>query len=147
MNWLMKHWSQLTLEELYDLLAARVAVFVVEQNCPYQELDGRDLEAWHLFARDSRGQIAACLRVMKEDENTARIGRVITAMPHRGTGLGGELLCRGVQVAWEQTGARRIVLDAQTYAQGYYGKAGFHRTQRPEFLEDGIPHVEMVLER
>ncbi len=147
MIWTVKHWSELTLDELYDLLAARTAVFVVEQHCPYQELDGLDRGAWHVFVRDGAGQIAACLRVFQVDLDTARIGRVITVPAHRGTGLGGELLQLGIGTAWEKTGARRILLDAQTYAQGFYGKAGFRRTARPEFLEDGIPHVEMELER
>ena len=145
MEWQLKHWRELTRDELYDLLAARTAVFVVEQHCPYQEVDGLDRQAWHLFARDQAGRIRACLRVLEPEEGAARIGRVLTV--DRGSGLGRALMERGIAAAWEAAEARRICLEAQSYAQGFYEKLGFCRTPRPEFLEDGIPHVEMVLER
>lgn len=147
MDWFVKHWSALTREELYDLLELRTAVFVVEQRCPYQEVDGLDRRAWHVFARDGAGRLGACLRVLEAEEGDARIGRVLTAPAFRGTGLGRELMLRGIQTAWSQANARRIVLEAQSYAQGFYEKLGFSPTRRPEFVEDGIPHVEMVLER
>ena len=145
MEWQAKHWETLTRDEAYDLLAVRTAVFVVEQRCPYQEVDGLDRQAWHLFARDEAGMIRACLRVLEPEEGAARIGRVLTV--DRGSGLGRALMERGIAAAWETAGARRICLEAQSYAQGFYEKLGFCRTPRPEFLEDGIPHVEMVLER
>ena len=149
MIWTVKHWSELTRDELYDLLVLRTAVFVVEQACPYQEADGLDRRAWHVFARDADGKIAACLRVMAPEpgSDTAVIGRVVTAPAYRGTGLGRALLERGVQTAWAQTDARRILLHAQSYARGFYQKAGFRPTARPEFLEDNIPHLEMELVR
>lgn len=145
MDWTVKHWDELTRDEVYDLLAVRTAVFVVEQHCPYQEVDGLDRRAWHVFARDSGGAIQACLRVLAPEDGTAQIGRVLTV--ERGTGLGRALMERGIQAAWERTDARRIRLEAQSYAQGFYEKLGFRRTSLPEFLEDGIPHVEMALER
>lgn len=145
MDWLIKHWDELTRDELYDLLVVRTAVFVVEQRCPYQEADGLDRRAWHVFARDGGGAVQACLRILEPENGTARIGRVLTT--HRGADLGRTLMERGIQAAWEKTGARRIRLEAQSYAQGFYEKLGFRRTEAPEFLEDGIPHVEMVLER
>ena len=132
MDWFVKHWDELTRDELYDLLAVRTAVFVVEQRCPYQEADGLDRRAWHVFARDG-------------GRGTAQIGRVLTV--DRGTGLGRVLMERGIRAAWEKTGARHIRLEAQSHAQGFYEKLGFRLTEAPEFLEDGIPHVEMVLER
>lgn len=145
MDWFVKHWDELTRDELYDLLAVRTAVFVVEQRCPYQEADGLDRRAWHVFARDGGGAIQACLRILEPENGTAQIGRVLTV--DRGTGLGRALMERSIRAAWEKTGARRIRLEAQSYAQGFYEKLGFRRTEAPEFLEDGIPHVEMVLER
>ena len=145
MEWQAKHWETLTRDEAYDLLAVRTAVFVVEQRCPYQEVDGKDRMAWHVFARDEAGNIRACLRILEPEGGTVRMGRVLTL--ERGTGLGRELLRRGIQAAWTKTGARRILLEAQSYAQGFYEKEGFRRTLAPEFVEDGIPHVEMVLER
>ena len=98
-----------------------------------------------MFARDGGGTIQACLRVLEPENGTAQIGRVLTV--NRGAGLGRALMERGIRAAWEKTGARRIRLEAQSYAQGFYEKLGFRRTEAPEFLEDGIPHVEMVLER
>lgn len=145
MDWFVKHWDELTRDELYDLLAVRTAVFVVEQRCPYQEADGLDRRAWHVFARDGEETIQACLRILEPENGTAQIGRVLTV--NRGRGVGRTLMERGIRAAWEKTGARRIRLEAQSYAQGFYEKLGFRRTEAPEFLEDGIPHVEMVLER
>ena len=151
MDWFVKHWDELTRDELYDLLAVRTAVFVVEQCCPYQEADGLDRRAWHVFARDGGETIQACLRILEPENGTAQIGRVLTV--DRGTGLGRALMERGIRAAWEKTGARRIrleaqsCLEAQSYAQGFYETLGFRRTEAPEFLEDGIPHMEMVLER
>lgn len=145
MDWFVKHWDELTRDELYDLLAVRTAVFVVEQHCPYQEADDLDRRAWHVFARDGGETIQACLRILEPENGTAQIGRVLTV--DRGAGLGRALMERSIRAAWEKTGARRIRLEAQSYAQGFYEKLGFRRTEAPEFLEDGIPHVEMVLER
>ena len=145
MDWFVKHWDELTRDELYDLLAVRTAVFVVEQHCPYQEADGLDRRAWHVFARDGGETIQACLRILEPETGPAQIGRVLTV--NRGAGLGRALMERGIRAAWEKTGARRIRLEAQSYAQGFYEKLGFRRTEAPEFLEDGIPHMEMVLER
>ena len=145
MDWFVKHWDELTRDELYDLLAVRTAVFVVEQRCPYQEVDGLDRRAWHVFARDGGETIQACLRILEPENGTAQIGRVLTV--DRGAGLGRALMERSIRAAWEKTGARRIRLEAQSYAQGFYEKLGFRRTETPEFLEDGIPHVEMMLER
>ncbi len=110
MDWFVKHWDELTRDELYDLLAVRTAVFVVEQRCPYQEADGLDRRAWHVFARDGGGAIQACLRILEPERGTAQIGRVLTV--DRGTGLGRVLMERGIRAAWEKTGARRIRLEA-----------------------------------
>ena len=123
MDWFVKHWDELTRDELYDLLAVRTAVFVVEQRCPYQEADGLDRRAWHVFVRDGGGAIQACLRILEPERGTAQIGRVLTV--DRGTGLGRVLMERGIRAAWEKTGARRIRLEAQSHAQGFYEKLGF----------------------
>ena len=77
MDWFVKHWDELTRDELYDLLAVRTAVFVVEQRCPYQEADGLDRRAWHVFVRDGGGAIQACLRILEPERGTAQIGRVL----------------------------------------------------------------------
>ena len=137
-----KTFEELTTEELYALLRARAAVFVVEQNCPYQDLDGHDAEGRHLWLADTAG-IAAYLRILPQGAGCVRIGRVLTT--RRGEGLGAHILSAGIASAKEKMGAQRITIEAQTYAAGFYEKQGFRRSGE-EFLEDGIPHIPMILE-
>ncbi|MBR4360302.1 MAG: GNAT family N-acetyltransferase [Clostridia bacterium] len=143
MELVIKPFEQLTVRELYDILTLRVNVFVVEQNCPYAELDGKDPFALHLYLRDQEG-IQAYLRVM--DRGVAgeyvTIGRVVTA--RRGLGLGDQILRAGIQAARERFHADCIYLEAQTYAKGFYARQGFRQISE-EFMMDGIPHVEMLL--
>ncbi|MEU4556814.1 GNAT family N-acetyltransferase [Actinoplanes sp. NPDC023936] len=124
---------------LYAILRLRVDVFVVEQECAYPELDGRDTEPGtrHLwFERD--GAVRAYLRVLR-DPDAERIGRVVTAKEARGTGLAGRLLTEALTVI----GNRPAVLHAQAHLADYYARFGFARTG-PEYLEDGIPHIPMA---
>lgn len=141
----VKHFEELTLQELYDILRLRVDVFVVEQRCAYPDLDGRDESALHVFITDG-GKLAAYLRVLPRGEyfdDAVAIGRVIAA--RRGEHLGAEVLRAGIAAARSLPGADRIRIEAQSYAKGFYEKAGFVRCS-DEFDEDGIPHVQMVLE-
>ena len=133
---------------LYRILKLRVDVFVVEQECAYPELDGRDLEpsARQLWIEapgeiEDIGEIVATLRVL-DDGAALRIGRVATAPSARSAGHAGRLMRRAMELA----GDRDVVLDAQSYLQGWYEKFGFVRSGE-EFLEDGIPHVPMRLNR
>ena len=138
----VKRFEELTTEELYRLLQLRVSVFVVEQNCPYQELDGLDRDALHLWLEDG-GEIAAYLRILDrgaESEHVA-IGRVIAA--RRGRGLGSRILREWIRTAEEVLHADAIYLEAQTYARGFYEKQGFRQISE-EFLLDGIPHIKML---
>ncbi len=124
---------------LYSILKLRVDVFVVEQDCVYPELDGRDLEpgAILLWATDS-GTVVATLRVLEETGGNARIGRVATAADHRGSGVAGALM----QAAIEQLPGRDIELHAQAHLEKWYERFGFRRSG-PGYIEDGIPHVPM----
>jgi ElaA protein len=132
------HFAELDAATLYALLRLRVDVFVVEQRCPYPELDGRDVEPGtvHVWFEDD-GAPVAYLRILN-DPGTARIGRVCTAAPRRGDGLSGRLLA----TALDLVDGRPCVLDAQSYLVGYYKRFGFE-PDGPEFVEDGIPHVPM----
>ena len=123
---------------LYALLRLRVDVFVVEQECPYPELDGRDLEPTtrHIWI-DEGGRPVACLRLLAEPDGSHRISRVATAADQRHQGLAG-LLVDHVMA----TTPGRLVLDAQTYLEPWYVEHGFARTG-DEFTDDGIPHVPM----
>lgn len=130
--------SDLDVTTLYNILRLRVDVFVVEQECAYPELDGRDLEpgARQLWA-ESSGEIVATLRML-DDGPAVRIGRVATAAGARSSGLAGRLLQRALELA----GDREVVLDAQSHLQRWYERFGFARVG-DEYVEDGIPHVPM----
>jgi ElaA protein len=126
---------------LYAILRLRGEVFVVEQECAYADIDGRDAEpgtrhVW--FERD--GEIRAYLRILR-DEGQERIGRVVTAKTARGAGLAGRLMTEALEII----GHRPSVLDAQAHLTGFYARYGYEAAG-PEFLEDGIPHVTMVRE-
>lgn len=143
MELIQKHFSQLTTLELQKLYQLRVAVFVVEQQCPYQEVDAADVSAFHLWLQEGE-EILAYLRVLPKGVNfdEVSIGRVIAL--RRRQGLGSRILSAGIRTAREQLGAESIVLEAQVYARGLYEKAGFQPVSE-EFLEDGIPHIRMRL--
>ena len=140
----VKRFHELTVDELYDILKLRVSVFVVEQDCPYMELDDLDQSALHVYIKDADG-IQAYLRVMDKNEHREHVslGRVIAVK--RRCGLGSRIVCEGIRQAKEVFHAQSIYLEAQTYAKGLYEKQGFRQISE-EFLEDGIPHVKMLLD-
>ena len=144
MELITKHFSELSPEELYDLLKARVDVFVVEQECPYPEIDGKDKDAYHIFLRDEHG-IAAYLRVLKNGVSFPEpaLGRILTT--RRGEGLGARIVDEGIRFIRETLGAEKIRIEAQVYARGFYEKLGFRQCSEP-FMDDGIEHIEMLLE-
>ena len=122
----------------YLLWQLRQAVFVVEQECPYADLDGRDLEPGtrHLWVSDG-AQPVGYLRML-DDDPEVRIGRVLVAVGHRGRGVAEALMRRALDIA----GDRTSLLDAQSYLTDWYARFGYEATG-PEFLDDGIPHVPM----
>ena len=131
--------AELTGAEVYGLCRLRVDVFVVEQQCPYPELDGRDVEpaTVHLWFEDADSGIAATIRVL-DDGETRAIGRVATAAPARGRGLAARLMEEGIRLCE----GRPVTLGAQAHLQGWYERFGFRRSG-PGYDEDGIPHVPM----
>lgn len=137
-----KHYNDLSRDELYGILKLRAEVFVVEQDCPYQDLDGNDINAVHIWAEEN-GEILGCLRVFLKEDGNATIGRVVTKKGIRGTGLGLSLMRQGVKLCQDLYGDTPIVIHSQSYAIGFYEKFGF-RVSSEEFLEDGIPHHEMT---
>ncbi len=140
----VKRFDELTLDELYEILRLRSAVFVVEQACAYQDIDGKDPIAIHVWLSDENG-IAAYLRVMDRgvyDEEVS-IGRVISL--RRRQGYASRLLRDGIRIAREEFSAKRISVEAQVYARTLYEKLGFCQASE-EFLEDGIPHIRMLLQ-
>lgn len=139
----VKHFSELSAEELFEIYKLRVSVFIVEQKCPYQDVDDADKIAYHLWLRDENG-IAAYARLLPPGVTfpTAAIGRVIAV--RRRCGLGTRIVDAAINAAREKLSADVITIEAQVYARSLYEKAGFVQTSE-EFLEDGIPHVQMQL--
>ena len=132
----------LTATELYAILRLRAEVFVIEQACAYLDPDGRDLDAGttHLWLSDGPA-CAACVRVLTEPGGGHRIGRVVTAITHRGRHLAGRLIDEALA---DLGGA--VVLDAQSHLVAVYARHGFV-ADGPEFVEDDIPHTPMRLQR
>jgi|SRR5690606_18199880 len=143
MNWQIKRFNELSPDELYQIMALRLEVFVVEQNCVYQDADGKDHEALHLFASEN-GSITAYCRIFGpgiyfEDSS---IGRVIVKESFRGSGLGHELMKRAIQIIKSRFG-NGIRISAQEYLLEFYRSHGFEPVGEG-YLEDGIPHIAMV---
>ena len=140
----IKKYEELTLDELYEILKIRVNVFVVEQKCPYPELDDKDKKAYHVWLREN-GMIKAYLRVLRAGVSyeEASIGRVLTT--ERGKGYGEKIFAKGIEIAREKFNADKIRIGAQLYAKGFYERFGFRQVSE-KYLEDGIYHIEMLLE-
>ena len=133
---------QLGVETLYAILRLRQDVFVLEQQCLYPDLDGRDLETGTVqWWAEEDGEVVATLRVLDEGGGTSRIGRVVTAASARGRGIADALVRAVLQ---EVTGP--VVLDAQSHLVGWYERLGFRRAG-DEYDDEGIPHVPMRLDR
>lgn len=145
LDWQIKHFSELTLAEFHDVIALRIRVFVVEQNCPYQELDGKDKKSYHLICRDGMGKIVATARILPPGlaYKEVAIGRVVVSESIRGLGLGHELMRQCVQFILAEFGMVDIRLSAQAHLEKYYEKHQFKSTGH-NYLEDNIPHVEML---
>ena len=143
MEFIAKKYEELTVDELFAIYKLRCAVFIVEQKCPYQEVDDADEVAVHLMAKDENG-LQGYLRVLPAGATTPEvsIGRVIAVK--RRCGIGEKLMRKGIEVAKEIFNAQTIRIEAQTYVATLYEKCGFERVGE-EFLLDGIPHIEMLL--
>lgn len=137
-----KLFRELTVDELYELLRVRAEVFVVEQDCVYQDLDGDDQVSVHLWLTDG-GKVVALCRVCPAGTHMEEvsIGRVITT--ERGKGYGKRIMLEGIKVAQEHFNAKRIDIEAQEYARGFYEQVGFRQSSEP-FILDGIPHIRMT---
>ncbi|GAB3555849.1 ElaA protein [Actinopolyspora lacussalsi] len=132
--------ADLAPEDFYRMLRLRVDVFVVEQHCPYPELDGRDLEGAtrHFWIDSADSGVLGYLRLLEEPDGSFRIGRVCTAPSGRGMGLGKKLM----RAAVAEVRKSYAVLSSQTYAVGFYRSFGFVEYGEP-YEEDGIPHIDM----
>jgi ElaA protein len=129
--------------ELYALLKLRVDVFVVEQNCPYPELDGKDDRALHLMLKRGDEIIAAARIFPPHDEVPAKIGRVVVSPAHRGERLGEALMREALKACADRFPDAPVFLSAQSHLQKFYDSFGF-KPVSDEYLEDGIPHLDML---
>lgn len=143
--WSSSHHTELDKQALYDILALRTQVFVVEQKCPYLEVDGLDLvgDSCNLMARDGDA-LVAYLRLLDPQRNQGDvvIGRVVIAEAARGTGLGHQLMERALEDCQRRWPGLPVYLTAQAHLQKYYGRYGFVPVTEV-YLEDDIPHIDM----
>lgn len=135
----IQKFTQLSTQELYQIYKLRVDVFVVEQQCPYHEIDDIDLESYHIYLQNDNSKILAYCRLYKI-EDTFHIGRVIAS--ERRKGYGTQIMKTALEFAAQTLHADTIIIEAQTYAKNFYEKLGFIQTSEP-FDEDGIEHMQM----
>lgn len=145
-EFLFKHFNELSNAELYDMLRLRAEIFVVEQTCIYNDLDGVDKDAIHLVIK-KENEIAGCSRLLKPGTRFPdfSIGRVVVKKNMRGTGLGIRMMEEAKKYMIEQWNAKNIKVSAQKYLQKFYEDLGFSVITE-DYLEDGIPHVGMLFE-
>ena len=143
MEWTVKGWSELSLDEIEKIFKLRSEVFVVEQNCIYQDIDGKDKLAKHVFGFEKK-EFIAYSRIFKPGDyfKEASFGRAVVKKTHRGKGIGDELVKKSV----EQIDDKIIKISAQSYLKNFYSSHGF-KAEGEEYLEDGIPHTAMYLEK
>lgn len=145
MKWNQKTFSELTKEELYRILMVRVAVFVVEQDCPYPEIDGRDEECLHIWLENDNHILAYCRIVPPGEESMYHsIGRVLVTQGNRGEGYAKDVMERAIHILKEDYKVDHIWLHGQEYLRKFYGSFGFEEVT-DVYLEDGIPHVDMLM--
>ncbi len=147
-KWQCVEFNALSLSQLYDVLALRQEVFVVEQDCPYLDADGKDQEGWHVCGYDDEGELVAYTRILPQGISYKKypsIGRVITSQKIRGKKKGRELMEYSIAETQKLWGRIPIKISAQSHLQGYYNSVGF-KIIGDEYDEDGIPHVAMLLE-
>lgn len=146
-RWVIKAFEELTVHELYELARLRAAVFVLEQSCFYEDLDGKDFQSTHILGYDNKTkELAIYARIVPPGISFVEpsIGRVITAPTHRSTGLGYVLMEKSIAIAKSFYPNQSIRIGAQAHLERFYSNLGF-RTDSDVYDEDGIPHIEMIL--
>lgn len=149
LSYICKKFEDLELVELYQILKVRQEVFIVEQNCPYLDTDNKDFNAYHFIGKDNDGNIQAYTRLLPigvSYPDYISIGRVLTSMPYRNRGIGIELMQLSIQKIKEIYPTHPIKISAQEYLLKFYQNLGFIATDK-YYLEDGIPHLEMIMEK
>lgn len=140
----VKYFNELDTAELYNILQLRSAVFVVEQDCVYQDLDGKDQNALHVIGKNNN-EVVAYTRIFKPGDyfKFASIGRVVVEQNERRFGYGKIIMKASIDVVKERLGETSIKISAQTYLKEFYNGLGFKQIGEG-YLEDGIPHIAMI---
>ena len=141
MSIVIKSFEELNTKELYQLLKLRIDVFVVEQNCPYPELDYKDQMSQHYWMMDN-GEMTTYLRVYERERSVYGIGRIVTNPNFRGKGLGRQLIQKAIGDIKALSGVSKILIQAQAHLTHYYESFGFEICSE-EYLEDDIPHIDL----
>ncbi|MFL5742517.1 MAG: GNAT family N-acetyltransferase [Flavisolibacter sp.] len=143
-EWLLKNFDSLSPRELYSILQLRNEVFVVEQNCVFQDADNNDQQAFHLMCFQT-GKLLAYTRLLPAGSvyELASIGRVVTSPSIRGSGVGRELMERSINAVYNLWGRQSIKIGAQLYLKKFYQSFGFEQVS-DTYLEDGIEHIHMI---
>jgi len=144
-TWSIIHFDDLSVNQLFDILQLRNQIFIVEQDCPYLDIDDKDRKSFHVMGYNMQGQLVATSRVLPPGVSypEVSIGRVAVSVQARGTGIGHELNHKSVEFIFEYYGKVAIRLSAQKHLSKFYSKHSFKVVSDP-YDEDGIPHVEML---
>ena len=147
MEFTIKRFEELTPAELYEIIKERIDIFIVEQNCIYHECDGKDYKAWHLLAREG-SRLIGYLRILPPGISyvEASIGRVLVAKDFRRRGVGRSIMNLAIEYISMKLGEKQIRISAQARLEEFYAGLGFRKVSSV-YLEDGIPHIEMLYER
>lgn len=142
----VKPFHEFTIDELYDVLQLRSEVFVVEQDCVYQDIDGKDRKALHVIGTDENKKVVAYTRPFNAGDyfEKASIGRVVVSESARAFGYGHEIIKASMAAIKEEYQTEKIKISAQTYLRKFYNSHGFAQIGE-EYLEDGIPHITMII--
>lgn len=147
MNYNIKKFSELENNELYQILELRCEVFVVEQNCPYNDVDNKDQDAYHLLLQDNK-KIVAGLRILKKgvSYDQISIGRVVVNKEYRGRGIAKDMMLKAIEFIENNLGEKEIKISAQAYLIDFYKSIGFVEVSQV-YLEDDIPHIDMLYKK
>lgn len=147
MNWKIKKFNELNIEEIYKILALRNEIFIVEQDCPYLDCDDKDLNSYHLFLTEN-GQIVSYLRILEKgvSYDEISIGRVAVKKSYRGKGISRKMMQKAIEFIENNLSEDTIKIQAQAYLLNFYSSLGFKAVSE-EYLEDNIPHIDMIYKK
>jgi len=147
MNWNIKKFNELNIEEIYKILALRNEIFIVEQDCPYLDCDDKDLNSYHLFLREN-GEIVSYLRILEKgvSYDEISIGRVAVKKSYRGKGISRKMMLKAIEFIENNLSENTIKIQAQAYLLDFYSSLGFKAISE-EYLEDNIPHIDMIYKK